>query len=240
MVALTEDKSLWEGSMLLVDKPATWTSFDVVNKIRYALKLPKQKIKVGHAGTLDPLATGLLIICTGKFTKKINELQGLDKVYSGIIQLGATTASYDAETEIDQTFSLENINESSIHECRLSFIGKQTQIPPIYSAIKIDGQRAYKYAREGQSVALKKREVEIFDFKIPKIELPDVHFEVHCSKGTYIRSLAFDFGKNLNIGGYLKALRRSKIGDYPIENAWQLDDLIESIKIKKQQIFGKI
>lgn len=232
-------KSMWEGSMLLVDKPKTWTSFDVVNKIRYALKLPKKKLKVGHAGTLDPLATGLLIICTGKFTKKINELQGLDKVYDGIIQLGAITPSYDAETEIETTFDTSNITEEAILSCAKSFIGKQEQIPPIHSAVKIDGQRAYKLAREGQEVKMKTRSIELYDFKILNVEMPDVSFEVHCSKGTYIRSLAYDFGKRLDNGGYLKGLRRTKIGKYSLDDAWNLEELIEHIGQQKELLFSK-
>lgn len=221
--------NFWEGSMLLVNKPKTWTSFDVVNKIRYALKLPKKKLKVGHAGTLDPLATGLLIICTGKFTKKINELQGLDKVYTGTIHLGATTPSFDAETEIDQEFPTDNINEEAIHQCAQSFIGPQEQVPPAHSAIKVDGQRAYRLARAGEEVKMKTRSVELFDFKITGIEMPYVHFSVHCSKGTYIRSLANDFGAKLNSGGYLSALERTAIGEYQLENAWNLEELIKHI-----------
>ncbi|MEZ5003318.1 MAG: tRNA pseudouridine(55) synthase TruB [Chitinophagales bacterium] len=229
--------NLWEGAMLLVDKPATWTSFDVVNKIRYALKLPKKKLKVGHAGTLDPLATGLLIICTGKFTKKINDLQGLDKVYDGIIHLGATTPSYDAETAVDETFDITSLSNADIEKCAASFIGSQEQIPPAHSAVKIDGQRAYKLAREGQTVEMKKRTIELYDFKILNITLPEVHFEVHCSKGTYIRSLAYDFGRRLNNGGYLQSLRRTKIGDFDLKDAWQLDELIDYINDQKELLF---
>ncbi len=237
---LSDTKSLWEGSMLLVDKPKTWTSFDVVNKIRYALKLPKKKLKVGHAGTLDPLATGLLIICTGKFTKRINELQGLDKVYDGSIYLGATTPSYDAETAIDNTFKIDHITNEMLLNCAQSFEGKQEQTPPIYSALKIDGLRAYKYARDGQKVKMKKRSVEIYNFNLNKIELPNVDFEVHCSKGTYIRSLAFDFGQQLNSGGYLNSLRRSKIGSFSLEDAWNLDQLIEFINLTKNELFADL
>lgn len=237
---ISDNKRLWEGSMLLVDKPKTWTSFDVVNKIRYALKLPKKKLKVGHAGTLDPLATGLLIICTGKFTKKINELQGLDKVYDGSIYLGATTPSYDAETEIDNRFNIENITNEMLLNCAESFIGKQEQIPPIYSALKVDGLRAYKYARDGQQIEMKKRAVEILDFKLGKIEAPIIDFEVHCSKGTYIRSLAFDFGAKLSNGAYLHSLRRTKIGQYSLDNAWNLDELIEYINHSKDELFADL
>lgn len=231
-------QTLWEGSLLLVDKPKTWTSFDVVNKIRYTLKIPKRKLKVGHAGTLDPLATGLLLICTGKYTKKINELQGLDKVYDGTIHLGATTPSYDAETEVDAEFDISKITEQSIIENAQTFLGKQEQVPPIYSAIKVDGERAYKHARAGESIELKKRAVEIFDFKIGEIDLPNVAFEVHCSKGTYIRSLAYDFGKRLDNGAYLSALRRTKVADYKLADAWNLDNLIEYIKLSKKELFN--
>jgi tRNA pseudouridine55 synthase len=233
MVAVKEDANYWEGALLLVHKPYTWTSFDVVNKIRYAMKFSKKKFKVGHAGTLDPLATGLLIICTGSFTKKINELQDLDKVYTGTFQLGATTPSYDKETEINQTFPTEHITPEAIYQCAESFLGKQEQLPPIHSAIRIDGERAYKMAREGQNVQMKMRAVELFDFKIEGIEMPNVHFKVHCSKGTYIRSLAHDFGNRLLSGAFLSALERTAIGPYRLADAWQLEDLIQDILEKK-------
>jgi len=239
MVDVNQDINFWQGATILVDKPATWTSFDVVNKIRYALKLPGKKIKVGHAGTLDPLATGLLIICTGKHTKQISSLQGLDKKYTGIIRLGATTPSYDAETEINQTFPTTDLSDEEIHSCVNSFIGQQDQFPPAHSAVKIDGKRAYKLAREGQEVKMKSRSIEIFSFVIGQVDLPDVPFRVHCSKGTYIRSLAYDFGQRLNNGAYLYALRRTAIGDNCIKDAWQLDELIQYID-KQKEILKKI
>lgn len=221
-----------EGAMLLVDKPLEWTSFDVVNKIRYALKkaLNVRKIKVGHAGTLDPLATGLLIICTGKFTKKIETYQSQYKVYDGSIRLGATTPSYDAETAVNEIFPLENITSEMIHDTVPHFVGEIDQIPPMFSAIKVDGQPLYKKARKGQEVKVKSRRVTIHDFKVADIRFPEVDFEVKCSKGTYIRSLAYDFGQKLNNGAYLTKLRRTHIGEHALEDAWQLDDLIAHIQ----------
>lgn len=220
-----------EGAMLLIDKPLEWTSFDVVNKVRYALKraLGVRKIKVGHAGTLDPLATGLLIVCTGKFTKKIDTYQALYKVYDGTMRLGATTPSYDAETEVNEIFSLEEITTNLIKDNVPHFVGEIEQVPPMFSAIKVDGQPLYKKARKGQVVKVKSRTVTIHDFKITGIRFPDVDFEVRCSKGTYIRSLAHEFGKKLNNGAYLIKLRRTQIGKYKLKNAWQLDDLITHI-----------
>ena len=220
-----------EGATLLVNKPLTWTSFDVVNKIRYQLKktLNVKKIKVGHAGTLDPLATGLLIICTGKYTKKLAEFQGLDKEYTGVITLGATTPSYDKETEIDATFSIEHITKELIESVRISMIGEQAQMPPVFSAIKVNGQPMYKKARAGQEVKRDPRTIKIHEFELTQIELPDVQFRVVCSKGTYIRSLAYDFGKALNSGAHLAELCRTKIGDFQLENAWELDNLIKHI-----------
>lgn len=220
------------GATLLVDKPLEWTSFDVVNKIRYALRktLDVKKIKVGHAGTLDPLATGLLIICTGKSTKTIDSIQALYKEYTGTIKLGATTPSYDAETEEDATFSLDGLTEDKIKANCQQFIGPIAQFPPIFSAIKVDGQPLYKKARKGEKVEVKARNITIHDFDLTRIELPEVDFRVKCSKGTYIRSLAHDFGKTLNNGGYLKALRRTKIGEYSVDNAWDLPELIKHIE----------
>lgn len=221
-----------DGTCLLVDKPTSWTSFDVVNKIRATIKYTfgLRKIKVGHAGTLDPLATGLLVICTGKFTKKLEQFQGLGKEYTGSIQLGSTTPSYDAETEPDATFPLDGITEAAIEAARLQFLGAQDQYPPMYSAIKVDGQPLYKKARKGQKVEVKSRKVIIDVFDINEIALPQVHFRVVCSKGTYIRSLAHDFGKALGNGAHLSSLRRTKIGDFDIEKAWNLEALIEHIE----------
>lgn len=214
-------EEIQEGKVLLIDKPLDWTSFDVVNKVRWNIRKAYnlKKIKVGHAGTLDPKATGLLIVCTGKFTKRIDEIQAESKVYTGTIKLGVTTPTYDTESEEDQTFPLEHITEEMIHEATKEFIGEIDQYPPAHSAIKVDGKRLYELARAGKEVELKARRIQIYDFKITKIELPFVEFEVHCGKGTYIRSLANDFGKALNSGGYLTELRRTKIGDFSVENA---------------------
>ncbi len=223
------------GALLLIDKPLDWTSFDVVNKVRYRLKnlLNVKKIKVGHSGTLDPKATGLLLICTGKFTKKLNDLQGLTKEYTGTIRLGATTPSYDVETEEDQQFPTEHLTPALLQSARAQFLGKIEQVPPIFSAIKVNGEALYKKARKGETVAIKSREVEIFDFDLTEINLPDVSFRVSCSKGTYIRSLAFDFGKAVQSGGYLTSLVRTKIGDYHLENAWKLETLVEALEAEE-------
>src|SRR5690606_16508246 len=220
MEKLTKEQ-FQEGQILLIDKPLTWSSFQAVNKIKYALiknlNLPK-KFKIGHAGTLDPLASGLLIICTGKFTKKISELQGQIKEYTGTITLGATTPSYDLETEINETFPTDHITDELILETTKQFIGIIDQFPPIFSAIKKDGKRLYEHARAGEEVEIQSRKVEIMEFEITRINLPEVDFRVVCSKGTYIRSLAFDFGKALNSGGHLTSLRRTKIGDFSVDN----------------------
>ena len=211
------------GQTLLIDKPLEWSSFQVVNKLRWLIRqqFDIKKIKVGHAGTLDPLATGLLLICTGKFTKTINELQGQVKEYTGTITLGATTPSYDLETEVDQTYATEHINETLIHEATKQFIGEIDQFPPVFSALKKDGKRLYEYARNGEEVEVKSRRIEINEFEITNIDLENlkVDFRTVCSKGTYIRSLAYDFGKALNSGGHLSALRRTKIGEYNVDNA---------------------
>ena len=210
-----------EGQILLIDKPLTWSSFQAVNKLKYILKrkydLPK-KFKIGHAGTLDPLATGLLIVCTGKFTKKVTEIQGQAKEYTGTITVGATTPSYDLETAIDATFPTEHITEALILETTKQFIGEIDQKPPVFSAIKKDGIRLYEHARAGEEVELAFRKTTIYEFEITRIALPEVDFRVKCSKGTYIRSLAFDFGKALHSGAYLSALRRTKIGEYSVDN----------------------
>lgn len=220
------------GATLLVDKPAGWTSFDVVNKIRYKLKqrLGLKKIKVGHSGTLDPMATGLLIICTGKATKKLLEYQGYEKTYTGRLRLGATTPSYDSETEIDETFPVTHITPDLLETARLKLTGPQDQVPPVFSAIKVDGQPLYKRARKGEKVAVEARQVIIHSFDLSKIDIPDVEFSVHCSKGTYIRSLVYDFGSLLDSGAYLTALRRTTIGPFDLKNAWQLEDLIEALE----------
>lgn len=217
-------EKIQEGHVFLIDKPLDWTSFDVVNKIRWNIRktYDLKKIKVGHAGTLDPKATGLLLVCTGKWTKRIDEFQAQEKTYTGTIKLGVTTPTYDLESEEDQTFPTEHITEEIIHEATKKFIGEIEQFPPMHSAIKVDGKRLYELAREGQEIERKARKVTIHDFKITKIDLPFVDFEVNCSKGTYIRSLAFDFGKAVNSGGYLTALRRTKIGEFDVINAENL------------------
>ena len=221
-----------EGQILLIDKPVEWTSFDVVNKLRWQLKnkLHVKKIKVGHAGTLDPLATGLLVICTGKFTKKIEGLTADHKTYTGTILLGKTTPSYDLETEYDAEFPTEHITEQLLDEVRQSFLGKQLQTPPIFSAKQIDGKRAYEFAREGKEVELKQNPIEIFDFELDSSDLPRLHFSIRCSKGTYIRSIASDLGKQLNSGGTLIELRRTASGDFDIKEALTIEEAIQLIE----------
>ena len=216
-----------EGQILLLDKPLTWSSFQAVNKVKWALiknlHLPK-KFKIGHAGTLDPLASGLLIVCTGKFTKKIPELMGMVKEYTGTFHIGATTPSYDLETQIDKTFPTEHITPELIENTRLKFIGEIDQVPPVFSAIKKDGKRLYEHARAGEEVEIKSRKIEILELELTRIALPEIDFRVVCSKGTYIRSLAYDFGKALNSGAHLTALRRTKIGAFDVENAILVTD----------------
>ena len=224
------------GEVLLIDKPYEWTSFDVVAKIRNAIK--PLKVKVGHAGTLDPLATGLLILCTGKRTKTIDQIQAQEKEYSGTITLGATRPSYDMETEIEEYFDYSTIREEDIYEATKQFIGDIQQLPPAHSAVRMGGERLYKKARRGETVELKPRQVTISSFEITSINLPEIDFNVVCSKGTYIRSLAYDFGKALNNGAYLSALRRIRIGDYHVNNAYSipnLDEHIRSIRKEKNQ-----
>lgn len=213
------------GETLLFDKPLNWTSFQLVNKVRWLIKRSCRikKIKVGHAGTLDPLATGLLIICTGKSTKTIPELQGQIKEYTGTFTLGATTPSFDLETEIDHNFPTDHITEELLQETVHKFIGEIEQTPPVFSALKKDGKRLYEYAREGKEVEVKKRKVEISEFEIETEEFPKVHFRVVCSKGTYIRSLAHEFGQALNSGAHLSALRRTAIGNFSVENAMDIE-----------------
>ncbi|APZ46105.1 tRNA pseudouridine(55) synthase TruB [Polaribacter reichenbachii] len=220
------------GQVLLVDKPLTWSSFQVVNKLRWHIKqrFNIKKIKVGHAGTLDPLATGLLIICTGKQTKEINTYQGQIKEYTGTITLGATTPSYDLETEVNETFATEHITETLLKETTQQFIGNIQQKPPIFSAIKKDGKRLYELARKGETTEIKSREITISEFEITNIDLPNVDFRVVCSKGTYIRSLAYDFGKALNSGGHLSVLRRTKIGDFSVDDAVSIEQFIEELE----------
>jgi len=224
-----EAEDFQAGQILLIDKPLEWTSFQAVNKIKWMLKkkLGLKKIKVGHAGTLDPLASGLLIICTGKFTKKISELQGQAKEYTGTFHLGATRPSYDMETEVDATFPIDHIDDNLIHQATAKFIGEIDQKPPIFSALKKDGKRLYEHARKGETVEIPTRKVTVHEFEITSINLPSVAFRVICSKGTYIRSLAHDFGITLNSGSYLSSLRRTKIGDFDVENGISPNDFTD-------------
>lgn len=219
------------GSVLLIDKPLHWTSFQAVNKIKWLLKSKlKIKTKVGHAGTLDPLATGLLIICTGKKTKSIETYQSQQKEYTGTFYIGATTPCFDLEKEIDFTFPTEHISEALLQETTKQFVGKIQQVPPIFSAVKVDGKRAYDIARAGGEAIINPKEIEIYSFELTRIALPEVDFRVRCSKGTYIRSLARDFGLALNSGAHLVALRRTKIGDFSVENAYSIDDFQHSLE----------
>jgi tRNA pseudouridine55 synthase len=219
------------GQILLIDKSLHWTSFQAVNKMKWILKskLGLKKIKIGHAGTLDPLATGLLLVCTGKFTKRIEELQGQTKEYTGTFYIGATTPSYDLETEVDQTYPTAHITDDLIQETIPQFLGEINQKPPIFSAIKKDGVRLYDHARAGETVEIAFRKTTIHEFEITRIALPEVDFRVICSKGTYIRSLAFDFGKALQSGAHLIALRRTKIGDYDVKDALDITSFDDSI-----------
>lgn len=214
------------GHVLLVNKPFRWTSFDVVRKLRYILKIKK----IGHAGTLDPLATGLLIVCTGKMTKKINDFMGMEKEYTGSFVIGQTTPSYDLETAISSAVDINHISIDRLYETTKLFIGSIQQTPPIHSAIKVNGKRAYELARKGEEVELKKRDVEIMEFEITSIQLPRIDFRVVCSKGTYIRSLANDFGAALGVGAHLTALCRTRIGEFLLVNA----ESIEEIDCKNQ------
>ncbi len=235
------------GQIILIDKPLTWTSFDVVNKVRWLIKqeIKVKKIKVGHAGTLDPLATGLLILCTGKFTKQINEIQTQEKEYTGIITLGATTSSYDLERELDIEYPTDHITPELIKETALHFIGEQEQVAPMHSAKKIDGKRAYEYAREGEKVVIKSNTINIKEFDVEICDTPineiiedskinqeapyqqgiNIKFRIVCTKGTYIRAIARDFGEKLNSGGHLSVLRRTKIGDHKIEDAIKIEEI---------------
>jgi tRNA pseudouridine55 synthase len=219
------------GQVLLIDKPLEWTSFQVVNKLRWAIKkqFKLKKIKVGHAGTLDPLATGLLIICTGAFTKKIETYQAQEKEYTGTFTLGATTPSYDMETEINQHYPTEHLSEEIIKKTTENFIGEIEQKPPIFSAVKKDGKRLYELARAGETTEIKPRTITITQFEITNIQLPEVDFRVVCSKGTYIRSLANDFGIAMNSGAYLSKLRRTRIGDFSVKDALSIDDFLNQL-----------
>ena len=219
------EDDIQDGKMLLVDKPLTWTSFDVVKYIRKSLvsKFKIKRIKVGHAGTLDPLATGLLIICIGKQTKQISIYQNLSKTYTGKFKLGETTPSYDAETEVNKSFNYDHIKENDIINLSQKFTGKLMQKPPIFSALKKNGKRMYEYARENKKIEIQEREINIYEFEIIKFTDPYIEFKITCSKGTYIRSIANDFGKKLNSGSYLYELRRINIGEFSILNALQIE-----------------
>lgn len=223
------------GKTLLIDKPLEWSSFQAVNKVKWALrkKFNLKKIKVGHAGTLDPLATGLLIICTGKFTKKIPELQGQVKTYTGTFTVGATTPSYDLETETDHSYPTEHLTKNLIHETTKRFIGDIEQVPPVFSAIKKDGKRLYEHARKGEKVEVPSRIIHISEFEITKTDLPEISFRVVCSKGTYIRSLAHDFGKALQSGAHLSSLRRTGIGQYRVEDAISPEEFVSMLNTEK-------
>ncbi|PKG50112.1 tRNA pseudouridine(55) synthase TruB [Olleya sp. 1-3] len=222
------------GQVLLIDKPLNWTSFQAVNKLRWEIRqaFNIKKIKVGHAGTLDPLATGLLVICTGKMTKQIDTFQGQIKEYTGTIVLGSTTPSYDLETEVDNTFETEHITEELIHQTTKQFTGEIDQFPPIFSALKKEGKRLYEYARAGETVEIPSRKITIETFEITNIDGLNIDFRVVCSKGTYIRSLVNDFGKALNSGGHLSALRRTKIGAFDVKEGLSIEDFIKNLQKK--------
>lgn len=218
------------GQTLLVDKDLDWTSFDVVKKIKNIIKCKK----VGHAGTLDPLATGLLIICTGKNTKKINDIQNQDKVYTGEFILGKSTPSHDLETEFNSQKDIKNITSDRIEEVSKRFVGEQLQRPPKFSAVKVNGKRAYEYARDNEEVKIKEKNINIYEFKITEFNLPNISFKISCTKGTYIRSIARDFGEMLGCGAVLSKLRRTEIGNYNVEDAFKVNDLAD--KLKKEKI----
>ncbi|HQQ93741.1 MAG TPA: tRNA pseudouridine(55) synthase TruB [Bacteroidia bacterium] len=232
----------YHGECLLINKPYTWSSFQAVNKIKHALKQhpswiqdgEKRKVKIGHAGTLDPLATGLLIVCTGKMTKRISEFMGLEKEYTGTFTLGATTPCYDLEKPVDQHFPTDHISEDMILKTASGCMGRQMQVPPLFSAVQVEGKRAYELAREGKHTELKAREIEITQFEITEIKLPQVNFRIRCSKGTYIRSIARDFGQALQSGAHLSALCRTRIGEFSIEDA--MDPQTFSEMIRKDQM----
>jgi len=232
MLSIKTAEDFLLGETLLVDKPLSWTSFQVVNKLRWEIRqaFKIKKIKVGHAGTLDPLATGLLVICTGKMTKKIDLFQGQIKEYTGTIALGSTTPSYDLETEINQRFSTTHLTPCLIKETVYQFKGEIEQFPPIYSALKKDGKRLYEYARAGKKIEIESRKVSITEFEITQIDRLNVHFRIVCSKGTYLRSLAHDFGKALQCGGHLSSLRRTKIGNFSVVDAIKIEDFIEFLQ----------
>lgn len=223
---------LEKGGVILLNKPYEWTSFQAVNKVKYLLKhyYDLKKVKIGHAGTLDPLATGLLILCIGKYTKKIEEYQAQEKEYTGTFYLGATTPCFDKEKEIDNYYPTEHITEEDIYKAAEHFLGEQEQVPPVFSALKVNGVRAYAFARENKDVELKSRKITIKEFEITRIAMPEVDFRIVCSKGTYIRSIARDFGSYLNSGAYLTALCRTRIGDYKLSDAQTIEEIISEYR----------
>lgn len=230
MIYFKEEGDFQSGALMLVDKPLRWTSFDVVNKVRSSLRSRCGKIKVGHAGTLDPLATGLVLVCTGKWTKRIEEFMAHEKEYVATIRFGATTPSYDLEKEIDATYPYEHIDRELIDRVLPSFMGRIMQVPPLFSAIRIDGERAYQRARSGSDEEPEAREVEIMELEVMSFELPDLVLRIRCGKGTYIRSLARDFGRACGSGAHLTALRRTRNGDFTVEQANNLDDLVAKLQ----------
>lgn len=232
MEARLADVNFAEGALLLINKPYKWTSFDVVGKLRNSFK--PAKLKVGHAGTLDPLAKGLLIICTGKMTKQIDSFQAQEKEYTGTLILGATTPSFDLETEIDQTFDTSGITEEQILDTVKTFTGDITQFPPAHSAVKVNGERLYVKARLGEEVELKPRFVTVSEFEITRVELPEVDFRIVCSKGTYIRSLVSDLGKKLDNGAHLSALTRTRSGNFLLKDSFEIMELVNYIRAHKQ------
>ena len=230
--SLTKPENFQKGQVILIDKPLEWTSFDVVKKIRYLIKIKK----IGHAGTLDPLATGLLILCTGKRTKSIEQYMADEKEYTGTFTLGQITDSYDLESEPSPALDISHITVEDIHNATGDFTGEIEQIPPMHSAIKVDGKRVYKLARQGKTIELKPRTVTISEFEIVKVDLPLVEFRVVCSKGTYIRSLAHDFGQKLKVGAHLSSLRRTRIGTSDVKDAWQLTEFIEHVNALEENL----
>ena len=231
MVFFKEEGDFHAGALMLIDKPLHWTSFDVVNKVRYALRAKCGKIKVGHAGTLDPLATGLVMVCTGKWTKRIEEFMASEKEYVATVRFGATTPSYDLEKEIDATYPYEHITKELIESVLPQFLGKIMQVPPLFSAIRIDGKRAYEKARKGSDEEPEAREIEIMELEILSYNAPDLEIRVRCGKGTYIRSLARDLGRACQSGAHLIALRRTRSGEYSVNDANNLEDLVAKLQL---------
>ncbi len=234
-------RNFYTGEILLVNKPLGWTSFQAVNKLKYGLKRHPSMfidnkfvhLKIGHAGTLDPLATGLLIVCTGKKTKEIQKFQDLSKEYTGTFFIGATTPCYDLEKPVDKVYPTEHITQELVKEAVITFIGRQEQVPPIFSAVMVNGKRSYELARKGEEVELKAKPIEIYEFEITRLQLPELDFRIVCSKGTYIRSIARDLGLALNSGAHLTKLCRTKIGEFSLENASEPEALIQSLNPTK-------